>query len=217
LSLTDWFTPSNQDTLNSGDIDLGAGGVMLLPDQSGPVQHLALNAGKEGKLYLLDRDNMGRFQIQNQVVQSFGLNKGSFSTPAFWQNRAYLGVHSTALRLFTFDPSTGQLNSTAASQSSHVFGFPGTTPSISSSGSSHGIVWAIDANKYGPPKTVPPGPAVLYAYDATNLATELWNSSQAANSRDQAGNAVKFAVPTIANGKVYVGTKSELDVYGLLN
>jgi len=116
-----------------------------------------------------------------------------------------------------------------SSQSTEVFGYTGDTPSVSSQGASNGIVWAIDASLYGyaspnagvncsviPVPQACTGPAVLHAYSATNLATEYWNSTQAAGNRDQAGNAVKFAPPTIANGKVYVGTRTEVDVYGLL-
>jgi len=106
-------------------------------------------------------------------------------------------------------------NATPTSVTNETFNFPGPTPSISADGTANGIVWAIDSSQYGPPAQGTAGPAVVYAYDATNLANELWNSSDA-GSRDVAGNAVKFTVPTIANGKLYVGTQTELDVYGLL-
>ena len=225
LSLTDFFTPNNQALLNQWDADLGSGGIVLLPDQTaGPVPHLLVGGGKEGVLYLVDRDNMGHFQSSSnfQIVQSFHSNNGSFSTPVFWQNNLYIAGAaqgaSDGLRMYSFMPATGLFNTTASSVSSHAFLFPGATPVISSAGSSNGIVWALDTNCYGAPS--PCGsvatPAILFAFDANNLATELWDSSQAAGQRDQAGSAVKFTVPTVANGKVYIGTRTELDVYGLL-
>ena len=114
----------------------------------------------------------------------------------------------------TFDPATEQFNSVAASQSAEFFNYPGASPSVSSQGASNGIVWAVEASRYGTPAPGA-GPAVLHAYDAGNLTIEYWNGSMAADNRDQAGVAVKFVPPTIANGKVYVSTRSEVDVYGL--
>jgi hypothetical protein len=221
LSVVDWFTPFNQSSLEPDDLDLGSGGVVLLPDQSSDPTHLLVTGGKEGKLYVLNRDGLGNFctsctDTDTNVVQSFAATNAIFGTPAFWQNGLYLGGVFDKLSLFTFDPASGKFNTTPASQSSGAYFFPGAMPSISSQGSSNGIVWAIDSSQYGIPGSHGLGPAVLHAYDATNLAVELWNSSQAANSRDQAGNAVKFSVPTVANGKVYVGTQSTIETYGLL-
>jgi len=236
LEVAAWFTPDNQLNLAENDTDLGAGAAVLLPDQTsgaGPT-HLLAQVGKQGVVYLVDRDNMGHYNLDNnEVVQSFsGPVAGLWGAPAFWQNNLYVGGQGDSLRQFTFDPDTELFNTAAASQSSQVFGYPGTTPSVSSQGESHGLVWAIDASLYGyaSPNAaggvncsavpVPPactGPAILHAYDATDLAMEYWNSSMAANNRDQAGNAVKFVPPTVANGKVYVGTRTQVDVYGLLN
>jgi hypothetical protein len=217
LNIAGWFTPDDQANLAKFDTDLGSGAVVLLPDQSAAPTHLLAQLGKEGVVYLIDRDNMGQFNASNsQIVQSFaGTGGGLWGTPAFWQNSLYFGGAGDNLRQFAFDPSSGQFNSPFASQSAQAFNFPGATPSISSQGASNGIVWAIDASQYGPPA---PGPsaAIVHAYSATNLATEYWNSTQAAGNRDQAGTAVKFVPPTIANGKVYVSTRSEVDVYGLL-
>jgi hypothetical protein len=225
LTALDYFTPDDQGFLNQVDGDLGSGGVVLLPDQSqGPLPHLLVGGGKEGILYLLDRDNMGHYlpTANSQIVQSFPANNGSFSTPAFWQNNLYVaGAVQGAtdnLRAYTFNPATGQFATSAASVSSHSFPFPGATPVVSSSGNSNGIVWVVDSSCYGVPSpcSTTATPSILYAYDATNLSRELWDSSQAPSLRDQAGNAVKFSVPTVANGKVYIGTRSEVDVYGLL-
>jgi hypothetical protein len=215
LGLEDWFTPQEQQSLSDSDADLGSGGVVLLPDQSNGPAHLLVAGGKENVLFLVDRDNMGSFQngSNSQIVQSISTSAGLFGTPAFWQNNLYYAGPGGSLTAYTFSPSTGFFNLSPASQSTTVFNFPGASPSISSQGSSNGIVWAIDESQYGPP--APPGPAIVHAYNATNLAQEYWNSTQA-GTRDQAGNAVKFVPPTIANGKVYVGTRTEVDVYGML-
>lgn len=240
LNLVDWFTPADQSALNGGDVDLGSGEPVILPDQtSGPVLHLLVQIGKEGVVYLINRDNMGEYSTgANNIVQTFdGSLSGFYGTPTFWQNALYFGGSldnpgaGDYLKMFSFDTSTGMFNTTPASQSSHYFNFPGATPSISSQGASNGLVWAIDASSYGfanpnadsgaincaqvPVPSQCIGPAVLHAFDATNLAVEYWNSSTASNNRDQAGDAVKFVPPTIANGKVYVSTRTEIDVYGL--
>ena len=233
LSVAGWFTPYDQLTLAQNDDDLGSGGVVLFPKQtgSGPTNLLA-QVGKEGVVYLINRDNMGQYNGTNndQIVQSFsGPAYGLWGAPALWHNNLYVGGQYDSVRQFSFDPKSELFNVTVASQTPGAFGYPGATPSVSSQFATHGIVWAIDSSLYGyaSPNAgtncsvvpVPPacsGPAILHAYNATNLAQEYWNSSQAANNRDQAGNAVKFVPPTIANGKVYVSTRTEIDVYGLL-
>lgn len=249
LSVAGYFTPDTESCLSANDADLGSGAPVLLPDQTVGPTHLLMQLGKDGVVYLLDRDNMGRFQTNNcgetstQILQSFQADTGFWGTPAFWQNNyysagAYAG-QTDNLKQFTFDPTIGLFscspqpcNPSPASASSALYGFPGVSPSVSSQGASNGIVWAIDAGLYGYASpnsgnanpsycyTVPvpatcAGPAVLHAYNPTNLMIEYWNSS-IAGSRDQAGNAVKFVPPTIANGKVYVSTRTEIDVYGLL-
>jgi outer membrane protein assembly factor BamB len=234
VSVAGWFTPYDQLHLAQTDGDLGSGAAILFPSQNsghGPV-HLLTQVGKEGVVYLIDRDNMGEYNPQNnsQIRQSFsGPAFGVWGTPALWRNNLYVGGQGDTLRQFTFDPGTELFNPAVASQSTQFFRYPGTTPSISSESGVHGMVWAIDASLYGyaspnagvncyvvPVPAACTGPAVLHAYSATNLAVEYWNSSMAANNRGRAGNAVKFTPPTIANGKVYVGTRTEVDVYGLL-
>jgi len=206
LGVLSFFAPSDQATLNSGDIDFGSGGATILVDQpSGPVQHLAIGGGKVGTLFLLNRDSLGGNTVNDAgAVQSFSVGNRIFGTPAFWQNNLYIAPITDHLKSYTFNPTTGQLTTAPASQSPGTFGFPGSTPSISAQGTSNGIVWATEKGT---------GPAVLHAYDATNVGTELWNSAN--SSADQAGQAVKFTVPTVANGKVYVGTVGEISVYGL--
>jgi hypothetical protein len=234
MQVNGWFSPDDEYNLEGGDVDLGSGAPVLLPDQTVGPQHLLVQLGKDGVIYLINRDSMGFFNAStNQVVQYFQATTGFWGTPALWQNNLYFAGAGDVLKQFTFDPSTG-FNTTSSSQSSISFGFPDASPSVSSQGSSNGIVWAIDAGLYGYaspnappvngqavncyPAPIPAtctGPAILHAYNATNLAVEYWNSS-IAGLRDQAGNAVKFVPPTIANGKVYVSTRTEVDVYGLL-
>ena len=234
LRVADYFTPYDQAFLAQVDGDLGAGAAVLLPDQTSGVgpKHLLTQVGKEGVVYIIDRDNMGQFNASsnNQIVQSFpGPAFGLWGAPAWWQNSLYVGGQSDSLKQFTFDPATGLFLTAVASQSNQIFGYPGTTPSVSSRGASGGLVWTIDVSLYGyaspnagincsavPVPAPCTGPAILHAYDATNLALEYWNSSMAASNRDRAGNAVKFVPPTVANGKVYVGTRTRVDVYGLL-
>lgn len=233
LALTGWFTPYDQDTLALDDTDLGSASAVLLPDQASAPTHLLAQLGKEGVVYLIDRDNMGQFNgsDNNQIVQSFSAGRGLWGSPAWWENGLYLSGPGDSLKVFSFSPSTGLFNPSYTSHTIDVFPFPDATPSISSQGASNGIVWAIDAGLYGyasgnavggincyvvPVPAVCTGPAVLHAYDANNLGTEFWNSTLAANNRDQAGNAVKFVPPTIANGRVFVATRTEIDVYGLL-
>jgi hypothetical protein len=234
LSIAGWFTPYDQASLAQNDTDLGSGAAVLFPDQnstSGP-KHLLTQVGKEGVIYLIDRDNMGQYNPSNndQIRQSFsGPAYGLWGMPALWHNNLYLGGQYDSLRQFAFSPSTELFNESVVSLSAKKFGYPGTTPSISARGTSNGIVWTIDASLYGyaspnagvncsvvPLPAACSGPAILHAYNAGNLAMEYWNSTMAANNRDRAGNAVKFVPPTVANGKVYVGTRTEVDVYGLL-
>jgi len=234
LSISGYFTPYDQLSLAQIDSDLGSGGVVLFPNQtgSGPTS-LLTEVGKEGVVYLIDRNNLGQYNSANnsQIVQSFtGPAYGLWGVPAFWRNNLYVGGQYDSIRQFTFNPTTELFNTSAASKTVSSFGFPGAIPSVSSQSASHGIVWAIDSSLYGyanpniagvncsvvPLPAACSGHAILHAYNANNLAQEYWNSTQAANSRDQAGNGVKFVPPTIANGKVYVGTRTEVDVYGLL-
>ena len=233
LNVSGCFTPYDQSTVAQPDGDLGSGGVVLLPHQSGSgPQHLLAQVGKEGVAYLIDRDNMGQFNASNnnQIVQSFkGPAKGLWGMPAWWHNNLYVGGRGDAVRQFTFNPTTELINTPVASKTASTYGYPGTVPSISSQSGTNGILWAIDSSLYGYAspnatvncKSVPvpaacSGPAVLHAYNANNLSQEYWNSTQATNNRDRAGLAVKFVPPTIANGKVYLGTRTEIDVYGLL-
>ncbi len=225
LSLVDYFTPYDQGTLDDGDIDLGSGGVLLLPDQPGGVTHELVESGKEGSIYLINRDQMtagnmhycqttcGSYptgmdtQITQEIngqIQGLGLR----STPAYFNSTVYFCGAGDNLKAFPLN--NGLLATSPSEVSGHIFQFPGCTPAPSANGNTNGIIWAVDTSTYGV-EASSLGPAVLYAYQAGTLSS-LWNSSQ--NGTDTAGDAVKFAVPTVANGKVYLGTQTELDVYG---
>jgi hypothetical protein len=214
LTVHDYFTPWNQQTLDQNDHDFGSGGMVLLPDQPGSTYpHLLLQAGKEGTLDLINRDNMGHFHSgsDSQIVQSVPYAIGPLlGAPAFWNNNAYFGGISDHLKAFSFDPHAQLLSTGAFSQSPEVFHFPGPTPSVSSNGSGNGIVWIIESDNYNG------GNAVLRAYDANNLGTELYNSEQN-SGRDRGPLAVKFTVPTVADGHVFVGGINKVAMYALLN
>lgn len=221
LSLQDWMTPADEAVMADNNWDLGAGAAAVLADlPSGPVRHLLIGGGKigsgnQGELYLLNRDAMGNLEGNGPpIVQKFPVGSWLYATPVFWNNTLFIAGKSSSMTAFTLDPSSAQFNTTPSSRSSTIYQGRGTTPSLSSHGDAEGILWAIDSAQNGLRESTGTGPSVLHAYDANNLSRELWNSGHA--SSDQAGNAVKFTVPTIANGKVYVGTTSEIDVYGLL-
>jgi hypothetical protein len=223
LTQLDYFTPQDQGTLQSTDRDLGSGGVLLLPDQPGSAPHILVAAGKEGRIYVVNRDQMTNLNSHycsgctndTEILEESNTNAvgGMFSVPAYWNGSLYFWGSGDVLK--SIPVTAGLPDFTHISGSSPSIRFPGATPSISSNGTTAGtgIVWAIDSSQYGSPGPGP-GPAVLYAYDASNVASQLWNSTQGTNN--SAGNAVKFSTPTISNGKVYVGTSSEVDVYGLL-
>jgi hypothetical protein len=188
---------------------------------------LLVEADKAGTIYAVDRDNLGQMCTgcstgDRQIVQELRgtINGGIWGTPAYWNDNLYfggaqLGGSGDNLKEFSVTPSAAQpLSAGPASQSTNLFNYPGPTPSVSANGTSNGIVWALDNSAFS--SSCPSACQVVYAYDATNLATQLYNSSQAAANRDSSGGAVKFTVPTVANGKVYVGGQSTFTVYGLL-
>lgn len=209
LSVADYFTPFNQQNLDDIDGDLGAGGILLLPDQPGAHTHLAVQGGKEGTLYLMDRDNLGHFNSNNdsQIVESLpGVLSALFCTPAYFNGNIYCNATGDGLTVFSL--TNGLLSSNFYSRTVGLMGFPGATPSISANATSNAIVWAVQTDGF----MTKNGQAILHAYDALDLTHELYNSS---TNRQPPGAAVKFAVPTIANGHVYVGAVHHLAVYGL--
>jgi hypothetical protein len=211
LAVSDYFTMYNEVDESNRDEDLGSGGIMLLPDltdSGGTVRHLAVGAGKDGNLYVTDRDSMGRFNSSgNQIWQELpnALSSGIWSTPAYFNGAVYYGPSGAGLRAFTV--TAARLSTSASSSTAVSFTYPGTSPAVSANGTSNGIVWAHENTN----------PAVLRAYDAGDLAHELYNSSQAANGRDQFGAGNKFITPVIADGRVFIGTQSGVAVFGLLN
>ena len=213
LSVADYFTPNNQAFLQSNDLDVGAGGVLLLPDQPGPFPHLMIGAGKPSSAFLINRDMMTSDNqhidttgTADRVVQVMPLGGGSFDTPAYFEEKIYYVAGKDVIRSYSISDGT-LIPDLPNSFGSRKFAFPGATPNISANGSSDGIVWAIQNAQ----------PAVLVAYDATDLSTELYNSAQASGQRDQLTGGVKFAAPIVANGKVFVGSQNALSVFGLLN
>jgi hypothetical protein len=228
LAVSEYFTPSDQSDDNLNDDDFGSGGTVLvdLPASGANPTHLVMGGGKDGFLYVLNRDNLGGSGDSN-AWQRVNLGTGIFATGAFWNSFFYIAGRDAPLEAFSLNTATATLNSPPASVTNTSFGFPGATASVSATGNTNGIVWAIDDSQFCTVLSPACGPAVLHAYDATNLASELWNSGM--NPGDAAGNAVKFTVPTVANGKVYIGTRGnntggvgsttsipgELDVYGL--
>jgi hypothetical protein len=213
----DYFTPHDQDYLNTNDLDLGSGGTTLLPDQPGPHPHLAITAGKNGTIYSVDRDNMGGFlsaddsQIVQSLVNAFPggtKNTGNFKAPVYWNGHLYFSADADYIK--SFQLSSGLLSVLPTSRSSLIVNYPGATLRVSANGISNGILWAverIDFNQSG----------VLHAFDATNLGTELYNSTQAPNNRDGIGYAAKWSAPLVANGRVFVATNSALTAFGLLS
>jgi hypothetical protein len=210
LSVADYFTPHNTTQQSAADVDLGSGGTLLLPDLqdgSGNTVHLALGGGKSAEIYVVNRDSMGKFNSakNNNYEELPNAVSGTiYSSPAYFNNMVYIGAVGDHLKGFAI--SNAQLPQQATTKTANAFRYPGTTPSISSNGSSNGIVWAAENGST----------AVLHAYNAADLSQELYNSKQA-GPRDSFGVGNKFITPTVANGKVFVGTTNGVGVFGLLH
>jgi PQQ enzyme repeat len=209
LAVADYFNMFNTGSESDADQDLGSGGALVLPDMTdsnGVTWRLAVGAGKDQNMYLVNRDNMGQFNsATNRIYQQFPtpLRGPEFGMAAYFNNAIYYGAVGDNLRMFPF---VNAKLTDVSSQTIITFAYPGTTPSVSANGTANGIVWATENNPL----------AVLHAYDATNLATELYNSSQSEDGHDHFGVGNKFITPMIANGKVYVGTTDGVGVFGLL-
>jgi len=228
----DYFTPYNQSSLAGGDTDVASGGLVLLPNLSSG-QQLLTHMGKEGKMYVIDRNNMGKYCVNDNppcngsdpnIVQEIpGATDGVWGTPAYWNGSVYWGGGSDGggpdnLKAFSFNANNSGLISTSpTSESAKAFSFSAPSPTISANGNTNGILWGLDDSAFGSTCSGGSNCQVLYAYDATNLANMLYNSSQAANNRDVPGGAVKFATPIVANGKVYVGSQLKVSAYGAIS
>jgi hypothetical protein len=215
LSAADYFTPFNYVTLNANDREVGSAGGTLLPALgSSPFSNIMIGAGKEGRIYVINRDNMGHFNstCDCQIVQSIPNAVGvatntadwerNFNTPPYWNGNVYFSGTNDSVKRFRLNTLTSTLTATPSDQSATTYAFPGSNPVVSGNGNGSGILWAVEK-----------GANVLHAYDATKLSIELYNSSQNA-TRDGLGSSVKFAPPLVVNGKVYVGTQKQLAVYG---
>jgi hypothetical protein len=222
-SVLDYFSPQVQSQLNSGNLDLGSGGALLLPDQPGPHPHEMVSAGKNGTIYLVDRDNMGQFHSNSDnIVQTIpniwtksdgGAESGLFGTPAYFNGNVYFSPIADTVQAFHL--TNGLLSATPTSQSpetyagtTDTFDSRGGTLAISANGNSNGILWAMESKGDD-------SPGVLHAYDASNLANELYSSNQA-GARDALDPWLKFTIPVVANGRVYVASSGQLTVFGLL-
>jgi outer membrane protein assembly factor BamB len=212
LNVADYFEMAETTEESGRDEDLGSGGALVLPDfydGSGHVQHLVVGAGKDAKIYVLNRDSMGKFNPRaNHINQEIdgALSGPVFSTPAYFNNTIYFGASGDSIKAFPM--VNGSLSTIPSSETRAHFQYPGTTPSISASGSANAILWAAEENEHGP--------AILHAFDAANLAKELYNSDQSASGRDHFGPGNKFITPVVVNGKVYVGTANGVAVFGML-
>jgi len=221
---SDYFTPSNQSSMAASDLDLGSGGVLLLPDQSGAHPHEAITAGKTGTIYVIDRDKMGGFNPNNdsQIVQTLvntfpggTFQTGNFKAPVYFNGSVYFSADADTIKAFSV--TNGLLSASPTSQASFVSPYPGCTLQISANGSSNGILWAIESFFKADQSDTGTAPGILHAYDASNLANELFNSNQATGGRDQLDLTVKWAAPLVANGKVFVASTGHLTVFGLLH
>ncbi|MGD0228171.1 MAG: pyrrolo-quinoline quinone [Terriglobia bacterium] len=213
LLVRDYFTPFNQKELEAKDQDLGSGGPLLLPDQPGPHPHLLVISGKGGTVYVLDRDQLGKYQSgrDSQIVQSFqGGPDENFGAPAYWNGHVFYIFGSDVPKDFPL--VNGQL-SLEPLHGNRRFPDPGATPTVSANGTKDAIVWALTSRHWADPDGQPAG---LYAFEASNLNHELY-SSELNPARDRAGIGLRFNIPMVENGHVYVGAKGELDIYGLIS
>ena len=210
LAVTDYFATFDTVSQSNADRDLGSGGTLVLPDLvdgTGQLRQLAVGAGKDAHIYIVDRGSMGKWHSSsNQIYQEItgALGGGVFSMPAYFDGTVYYGASGDSLKAFSI--SNARLSSTPASRSARTFAYPGSTPGISASGTANAILWAVENTS----------PAVLHAYDARDLTRELYNSNQAAAGRDAFGPGNKFITPTIVNGRVYVGTTNGVAAFGRL-
>jgi hypothetical protein len=209
LKVTDYFNMSNTVSESGSDADLGSGGPMVLPDgnygTTGTL-NLAVGAGKDGNLYVVNRNNMGKFHSNsNNVYQELqgAVPNGVWGVPAYFNSTVYYCDVNATLKSFSI--SNGTLSSTPV-QTGASFTYPGILPSISANGTANGIVWGIENT----------GAAVLHAFKADDLTQELYNSNQAASGRDHFGSGNKFITPMIADGEVFAATTNSVAVFGLL-
>lgn len=214
LTPVDAFTPFNQGHLSSADLDQGAGGILMMPDQQGANPHILLQAGKEGRLLVLNRDSLGGYATgvtsnTNALQDILNESGGLWSTPAYWNGNVYIWGKADSPKMFKVN--SGVMDTTPDSVANVSSPYPGASFMISSDGTQNGIAWAVRTDQY-----TTHGPQVLYAWDASDL-TNLLYESDTNIARDGGGKSMKFAIPVVTNGKVYIAANGEVDVYGLFN
>lgn len=209
ITVRDYFTPSNQAQLNESDGDLGSSGPTLLPDQPGPHRHLLLQPTKANVLYVIDRDRMGEYRADgDRVVQRIRMAGGGYGAIAYWNEHVFFACEDDFLRDYALKNGQMILNTYSHTR----FSNPGATPTISANGKENAIVWAVATRVWNGADR----PAVLYAFNAKDVTQPIYNSEQN-RTRDRAGLATRFVVPIVLNGRVYVATRGEIDVYGLFH
>jgi hypothetical protein len=209
LAIRDYFTPHDQDRISDADSDVGSSGPTILPDQPGPHRHLLLQPTKDSTIYVIDRDQMGKFHPDSDaLVQLLKLPGGAYGAMAYWNGHVFFAASDDNLRDYSIKSGRMSLNATSYIE----FRNPGATPSISADGNRNAIVWAISTKTWNGPDNKP---AVLYAFDASHLQKPIYTSDEN-GQRDRAALATRFVIPVVINGKVYFGTRSEVEVYGLL-
>lgn len=207
LAILDYFTPRDQEHMADTDMDLGSGGPLLLPDQPGPHRHLLLQTSKDNRVFVIDRDSMGKFHSgSDAIVQTQPIDGGGYGSMAYWNGHAYFAGEDNVLRDYAV--TNGQLKPGVAST---IKFDGGATPSVSANGNKDAVVW-VASKKNGRGRN---RQAVLYAFDATKIGAPIY-SSETNEDRDGGGMAIRFVIPVVVNGRVYVGTRTEVDVYGLL-
>jgi hypothetical protein len=209
IVVRDYFTPHDQARLSEADADLGSSGPLLVPDQPGPHRHLLLQPTKGSRIYVIDRDQMGKFQPEGDaIVQSIRMADGGYGAMAYWNSHVFFAASDDFLRDYAIKNGQLMLNESSTVK----FANPGATPSVSADGKKNAIVWAIATKTWNGPDN---RPAVLYAFDATHVDQPIYTSEQ--NSRrDRAAMATRFVIPLVVNGRVYFGARGEIEVYGLL-
>lgn len=208
LVILDYFTPHDQDRISKDDNDVGSSGPLLLPDQTGPHPHLLLQPTKDSMIYVIDRDRMGKFKSADALLQTVKMVGGGYGAIAYWNGHVFFACSDDVLRDYAIEK--GQL--TISHFSTTKFANPGATPTISANGNRDAIVWAIATKVWNGPDN---RPAVLYAFDANKLGEPIYTSEQN-SQRDRAGLAARFVIPVVVNGRVYFGTRGEVEVYGLM-
>lgn len=209
LAVRDYFTPHDQSRISDADADVGSSGPLLLPDQPGPHRHLLLQPTKDSSIYVIDRDKMGQYHPNyDDLVESLKIPGGGYGAMSYWNGHVFFAADNDFLRDYSIKNGQLDLNATATTR----FRNPGATPSVSADGNKDGIVWAVATKTWNGPDDKP---AILYAFDASHLGGPIYRSDENPE-RDRAAMATRFVIPVVVNGRVYFGTRSEVEVYGLL-